>query len=80
MKIKINNISILINFIPSLWKMYFFHFYKRGITGRTFLNVFLLGFQIRIIKYKKFKEISIEELKNLINEKKHIKINSNFVL
>ena len=72
MKIKINNISILINFIPSLWKMYFFHFYKRGITGRTFLNVFLLEFQIRIIKYKKFKEISIEELKNLINEKQKL--------
>jgi hypothetical protein len=51
---------------------HFFHFYKRGITGRTFLNVFLLGFQIRIIKYKKFKEISIEELKNLINEKQKL--------
>jgi len=61
---KIKSISILINFIPSLWKMYFFYFNKNGVTGRTFLNVFLLGFQIRIIKYKKFKEISIEELKN----------------
>ena len=66
MKLKIKNVSILINFIPSLWKMYFFYFNKKGITGRTFLNVFLLGFQIRIIKYKKFKEISIEEIKEII--------------
>jgi hypothetical protein len=69
MKIKINNISVLINFIPSLWKMYFFHFYKKGITGRTFLNVFLLGFQIRIIKYEKPKEISIEEIKEILKDK-----------
>ena len=67
---KIKSISILINFIPSLWKMYFFYFNKKGITGRTFLNVFLLGFQLRIKHNKKLKEVSIDEFKELIKAKK----------
>lgn len=70
MKLKIKNVSILINFIPSLWKMYFFYFNKKGITGRTFLNVFLLGLQLRISRYKKFREVPIEELKELIKARK----------
>lgn len=71
MKLKIKDVSILINFIPSLYKMHFFYFNKNGITGRTFLNVFLLGFQLRIVKYKKFKQISIDEFKELIKIRKN---------
>lgn len=67
---KIKDISILINFIPSLWKMYFFYFNKNGVTNRTFINVFLLGFQLRIKHNKKFREVSIEELKGIIKAKK----------
>lgn len=67
---KIKDISILINFIPSLWKMHFFYFNKKNITGRIFINVFLLGFQLRIKHNKKFREVSIEELKGIIKAKK----------
>ena len=67
---KIKSISILINFIPSLWKMHFFYFNKNGVTNRTFINVFLLGFQLRIKHNKKFREVSIEELKGIIKAKK----------
>ena len=68
---KIKSISILINFIPSLWKMHFFYFNKNGVTNRTFINVFLLGFQLRIKHNKKFKEVSIDEFKELIKKRKY---------
>jgi hypothetical protein len=67
---KIKDISILINFIPSLWKIHFFYFNKKGITGRTFINVFLLGLQLRVKHNKKFREVSIEELKEIIKKRK----------
>lgn len=73
---KIKSISILINFIPSLWKMHFFYFNKNGVTNRTFINVFLLGFQLRIKHNKKFREVSIDEFKELIKTKKD---ESNFI-
>ena len=56
MKIKFNNISVLLNFDARLWKMCFFRFYKKGITGITFLNVFFLGLHIKIKKHKKLKK------------------------
>ena len=68
---KIKSISILINFIPSLWKMHFFYFNKKNITGRIFINVFLLGLQLRIKHNKKFKEVSIDEFKELIKKRKY---------
>jgi hypothetical protein len=68
---KIKSISILINFIPSLWKIHFFYFNKNGVTNRTFINVFLLGFQLRISRYKKFREVSIDEFKELIKKRKY---------
>lgn len=67
---KIKDISILINFIPSLWEIHFFYFNKKGITGRTFINVFLLGLQLRVKHNKKFREVSIEELKEIIKKRK----------
>jgi len=73
---KIKNISILLNFIPSLWKMHFFYFNRKNITGRIFINVFLLGFQLRIKHNKKFREVSIDEFKELIKTKKD---ESNFI-
>ena len=68
---KIKSISILINFIPSLWKMHFFYFNKKNITGRIFINVFLLGLQLRIKHNKEFKEVSIDEFKELIKKRKY---------
>ena len=68
---KIKSISILINFIPSLWKIHFFYFNKNGVTNRTFINVFLLGLQLRIKHNKKFKEVSIDEFKELIKKRKY---------
>ena len=68
---KIKDISILINFIPSLWKIHFFYFNKNCVTGRTFINVFLLGFQLRIKHNKKFREVSIDEFKELIKKRKY---------
>ena len=68
---KIKSISILINFIPSLWKIHFFYFNKNGVTNRTFINVFLLGLQLRIKHNKKFKEVSLDEFKELIKKRKY---------
>ena len=68
---KIKSISILINFIPSLWKMHFFYFNRKNITGRIFINVFLLGLQLRIKHNKKFREVPIEELRELIKKRKY---------
>ena len=68
---KIKSISILINFIPSLWKIHFFYFNKNCVTGITCINVFLLGLQLRIKHNKKFKEVSIDEFKELIKKRKY---------
>lgn len=58
-KIKDSRIHILFSFTPELWRMRFFKFKrdtrKRNSFYTLFVSMILLGFQFRLIIYKKRK-------------------------
>jgi len=68
--IKIKELDILFQFIPSLWRLRFVFIRTKMITNKFYFNVMFLGFQLRIKIEKHFREVSIAELKEIITKKK----------
>jgi hypothetical protein len=68
--IKIKELDILFQFIPSLWRLRFVFIRTKMITNKFYFNIMFLGFQLRLKIKKHFKEVSISEIKEIIAKKK----------
>lgn len=67
-KILGNDTNILLSFIPSLWKLYWFTFKLKGLTTELNLNILFLGVQFRVLVYKELKRVTIQELIDMKNK------------
>lgn len=76
-KMKTKNSDILLSCIPSLWKLKWFGIRWNTFIYRFYLNIMIIGFQFRIIIYKRLKEVSISELKQMITERRNNKTEQN---
>lgn len=65
-----NRINIILSFVPKLWKIHWFGVRTNTFMYKFYLNIMLIGLQFRLIIYKPLKNITICELKQIINEQK----------
>jgi|JI9StandDraft_1071089.scaffolds.fasta_scaffold123741_4 hypothetical protein len=68
--IKIKELDILFQFVPSLWRLRFMFIKTKMLTNKFYFNIMFLGFQFRLKIERHFKEVSITELKEIITKKK----------